>query len=83
MMNPATQALLSGGLSFGAVLLLALNELRTLRRYRGGDEDGPRRAPVPPPTPSPGGERVLPACLVPTAQWRVPTRPAPAVRELA
>lgn len=74
MMNPATQAMLSGGLSFGAVLLVAINELRTLRRGRRGDEDGPRRAPPPPPRPSPGGTRVLPACLVPTEQWRAPAR---------
>ena len=78
-MSPATQALLSGGLSFGAVLLVAINELRTLRRNRGGDDDGPRRASPLPPRPSPGGARALPACLVPNAQWRAPAR----MRELA
>ena len=54
-MSPATQALLSGGLTFGAVLLIALNELRTLRRppRRGGG--GPPRMPAPPTPPAPGG----------------------------
>ncbi len=78
-MSPTTQAVLSGGLSFGAVLLVAINELRALRRHRGGDDEGPRRAPPPPPRPSPGGARVLPACLVPNDQWRAPSR----TRELA
>ena len=84
-MNPAMQALLSGGLSFGAVLLIAISELRALRKYRGRDDDGPRRSPAPPPKPSPGGSRVLPACLVPNAHWRGPdpsTSPT-RVRELA
>ena len=79
-MNTATQALLSGGLSFGAVLLIALNELRTLRKYRGGDEDGPRRAPLPPTPRSPGGARVLPGlpgAHRPVARPRWPSRAAP------
>ena len=80
-MSPAMQAMLSGGLSFGAVLLIALNELRTLRRHRGGDDEGPRRAAPVPPCPGPGGARALPACLVPNENWHVPSRRR--TRELA
>ncbi len=55
------------------MLLIALHELRTLRRFRGGDDDGPRRTPAPGPKPSPGGTRALPPCLVPNANWRAPS----------
>ena len=81
MMSPALQVILSGCLSFGIPLLIALYELRNLRRYRGGDRGGWRRpAPVRPPVPSGGGDTALPACLVPNEQWRAPAR---RMRELA
>ena len=78
MMSPALQVILSGCLSFGIPLLIALYELRNLRRYRGGGGGGGwrRPAPVPPPLPSGDGGKVLPACLIPTEQWRAPSRRA-------
>ncbi len=79
-MSPAVQVVLSGCLSFGIPLLIALFELRSLRRYRGGG--GWRRpSPAPQPRPMQGGTRPLPACLIPTAQWRAPGPVRVRVRE--
>jgi hypothetical protein len=78
-LNPAVQVMLSGGLSLGVPLMIAIYELRSLRRYRGGDEGWPRPAPDPKPSPTRDGSRPLPACLIPTEQWRAPVR----VKELA
>ena len=71
-LNPAVQVVLSGCLSFGIPLLIAIYELRSLRRYRPGGGGWRRPAPAPQPRP-------LPPCLIPTDQWRAPAR----VRELA
>ena len=82
-MSPAVQVILSGCLSFGIPLLIALYELRNLRRYRGGGGGWRWPARAPRPRPTQGG--TLPPCLIPTAQWRAPApRPVrPPVRELA
>ena len=77
-LNPAVQVVLSGTLSFGIPLMIAIYELRSLRRYRGGDGGWRRPAPDPLPRPTRDGSRPLPACLIPTEQWRAPSR----VREL-
>ena len=85
IVNPAVQVVLSGGLSFGIPLLIAMYELRSLRRYRGGGGGWLRPAPDPQPRPnhdgghSLGNPRPLPACLIPNDQWRAPVR----VREIA
>ena len=72
-MSPALQVILSGCLSFGVPLVIALYELRNLRRYRGGGGGWRRPAPKPQPRPRQGGSRPLPACLVPNAAWRPPS----------
>ena len=72
-LSPAVQVVLSGCLSFGIPLLIAIYELRNLRRYRGGGGGWRRPAPNPPPRPMDNGTRPLPACLVPTPQWRAPS----------
>ena len=82
-MSPAVQVVLSGCLSFGIPLLIAVYELRSLRRYRGGGGGWRRPAPPPPPRPMQGGTRPLPACLIPTAQWRAPSPGPVRVREPA
>ncbi len=71
-MSPAVQVILSGCLSFGIPLLIALYELRSLRRYRGGGGGWGRNTPAPPPRPKQDGSRPLPACLIPNASWRAP-----------
>ncbi len=73
-LNPVLQVVLSGFLSFGIPLLIALYELRSLRRYRPGGGGWQRPAPDPRPHPIQGGTRPLPACLVPNEQWRAPAR---------
>jgi hypothetical protein len=75
-MEPGTQILLSGALTFGVPLALAIRELVLLRRARGGPGRRDAAAAVPPPPLAPGGTRPLPACLVPAA----PDRPAARVR---
>ena len=60
-MSPATFVILSGVLTFGAPLLLAIRELVLLRRPpRGAGWSGPRSSPPEPPPPKP-----LPDCLIP------------------
>jgi hypothetical protein len=66
MMSESTFVLLSGALTFGAPLALALRELYVLRRPPPGDW------PPPPPPALPKGPKPLPDCLVP--------RPAPRQR---
>ncbi len=75
----AVQVVVSGGLSLGVLLLVALQEWRAIRRNRGGDEDWRRPPANPSPDPSRGGNGALPTCLIPTDQWRAPAR----TRELA
>ncbi len=64
-MSPEWQVLLSGALTFGVPLLLAVHELIALRRRpRGGWRPDPV-PPAPPPPPRPSGEKPLPDCLIP------------------
>jgi hypothetical protein len=70
-MKPALVVILSGALTFGVPLVIALWEVIVLRRgSRGGwNPDGPQ--PPEPPRPLPGeppAQRPLPACLIPTRQ---------------
>jgi hypothetical protein len=73
-MSPVTFVLLSGMLTFGAPLALAVYELLTLPGPggRGGDDEPPRELfPVAP--------KPLPACLLPKP---MPPAPAPRLRVL-
>ena len=67
-MSSSTMVLLSGALTFGVPLLLAIRELIALRRWdRGpGGRDGSAE-PEPPPAPPGSAPAVkpLPACLIP------------------
>ena len=76
-MNGTAFVLLSGTLTFGIPLMLAVRELYELkRRGRGGwDGDGP--SPPPPPKPPSFGHKPLPDCLIP----RLPPNPV-RLREL-
>ena len=69
-MKPALVVVLSGALTFGVPLIIALWEVFMLRRSgRGWYPDG-RKPPEPPPPPmgpSPA-QRPLPACLIPVRQ---------------
>jgi hypothetical protein len=66
-MSPATFVMLSGALTFGAPLALAVRELVVLRRPpRGGGWNGPRIQPAEPRPPKP-----LPDCLIPKRITRV------------
>lgn len=67
-MSPGTQVLLSGALTFGVPLVLAIRELIALRRSPGGSW-GPNGSAEPEPPPAPRGTgpavKPLPACLIP------------------
>jgi hypothetical protein len=66
-MSPATFVILSGALTFGAPLALAVRELFVLRRPpRGNGWNGKRIQPVQPLPPKP-----LPDCLIPKRMVRV------------
>ena len=78
-MSPALQVTLSGGLSFGIPLVLAIREIIVMRRRPRGGGGGGGARPVTSPRPTSGGTRTLPTCLIPTDQWRAPSR----TRELA
>jgi hypothetical protein len=84
-MSPETQVLLSGMLTFGLPLLLAVHELFALRR-NGGNGWKPDRTPDPKPRPLPLGgtpvQRPLPACLIPVLPPRPVTPPSVRAREL-
>lgn len=70
-MSPGTQVFLSGMLTFGVPLLLAVRELIALRRSTDGPGGGDGSAePGPPPAPRGTGPAVkpLPACLIPVRQ---------------
>lgn len=76
-MDGTAFVVLSGALTFGVPLVLAMRELFELKRRDGGgwEGDGPV-PPKPPPSPS-TGQKPLPDCLIP----RLPPRPA-RMREL-
>ena len=57
--TPEIQVVLSGTLTFGVPLLLAIHELAVLRRNPG--QSGPDRTPEPFPAP----RKPLPDCLIP------------------
>ena len=76
-MSAATQVLLSGVLTFGVPLVLAVRELVALRRPPrgswGGDE--PRApTPVPPPPDLTPVHKPLPDCLIPKPMGDVTAR---------
>ncbi len=76
-MAPATFTLLSGALTFGVPLLLAVHELVALRREgRGsGGYDDPREDAPPPPLPGCEPDLPsLPACLIEAARTDVVAR---------
>ncbi|MEN0075994.1 MAG: hypothetical protein AAGC69_16510 [Paracraurococcus sp.] len=63
-MEPSTFVLLSGALTYGVPLALAVRELLALRRARhDGSGPGPSATPTEPPPPA--GTKPLPACLIP------------------
>lgn len=65
-MDGTTFVLLSGTLTVGVPLVLAVRELLELRRRddSGWDGDGPTPFPPPPPPPI-AGNKPLPDCLIP------------------
>jgi len=72
-MSPGVQIILSGSLTFGVPLALAVRDLWVLRRSGGGG--GWRPEPPAPETPKPydGGDPArpaLPACLIEAAKGR-------------
>ena len=71
-MAPSVQALLSGALTFGVPLMLAVRELVVLRRADRGPGGGFERPREPVPIPPPPGREPdlppLPACLIAAAQ---------------
>ncbi len=74
-MSPETQILLSGALTFGVPLVLAVRELLLLRRPPRG---GWRPEPMPPnagPVPLPAGGKPLPDCLIPKPMPNRATKP--------
>ncbi len=76
-MDGTAFVVLSGTLTFGVPLVLAMRELFELKRRDSGnwDDDGP--APFKPPPPPPAGHKPLPECLIP----HLPASPV-RVREL-
>lgn len=83
-MTPGTHVFLSGLLTFGVPLALAVYELIALRR--SGDGPGHPDAPRDPEPPPPGREghsRPLPACLVEAARTDPVARAARACDERA
>ena len=72
-MNADVQALLSGAVTFGVPLMIAVRELIVLRRDRGPGGDWGNPAPPTPPPPDcepslPPALRPLPDCLIPNLQ---------------
>lgn len=79
-MDSETFIMLSGALSFGAPLALAVRELWVLRRddgKRGGGSWKGDPVPNPRPPPAPAGNTPLPDCLIPKL------RPRPVARARA
>jgi hypothetical protein len=86
-MTQAAQILLSGALTFGVPLVLAVRDLMALRRGRGGG-NWPPPPETPPPQPHSGSpalrptqRKELPACLIPVRTTASESRPR--VREFA
>lgn len=83
-MAPEMHVLLSGALTFGVPLALAVRELMVLRRGGKPDDRRPRRPVAPPLAPADGRPR-LPECLIPKPLPqglvpRLPADPAPSRR---
>ena len=84
-MESSTIILLSGALTYGVPILLAVRELVALRRHRdgpGGPGGGRRPATPVPPKPrggAPTAPRPLPACLIEAARG-APAGSRPKVR---
>ena len=74
-MDGTTFVVLSGALTFGVPLVLAMRELFELKRRDGGGWEGDGPLPSAPQPPPGSGQKPLPECLIP----RLPARP---VREL-
>ena len=72
-MTPGTQIILSGTLTFGVPLALAVRDLLSTRRAQGGSWDPEPPKPTPP-APSGGGNQIcsnrLPQCLIDAATIR-------------
>ena len=90
-MTPGTQIILSGTLTFGVPLALAVRDLLSTRRAQGGSWDP--EPPKPTPTPPSGGgnqintppapRRALPQCLIDAATIHAaPQRPLAPERRL-
>ena len=86
-MTQAAQILLSGALTFGVPLVLAVRDLMALRRGRDGGS-WPPQAETPPPGPQSGSpaqrpnlHKELPACLIPVRSPHMDQRAR--VREFA
>jgi hypothetical protein len=67
-MAPSTQILLSGALTFGVPLALAVRDLMTMRRSPPGPGWRPDPVPPKPPQPIDGSGPALPACLLDAAK---------------
>lgn len=76
-MSPSTFVLLSGVLTFGVPLALALRELRELRRPPRGNWNPP----APDPQPAPPRPRPLPDCLIPKPVPQPAWSPGPRILE--
>ena len=87
-MTPATQLLLSGALTFGTPLALAIRDLFWLHRGGGSGGGDWRKDPPKPVSPPPSGgialsPRPLPDCLIPKRNPNLsPAKPV-RVKELA
>lgn len=67
-MSGTAFVVLSGTLTFGIPLLLAIRELYDLRRRGKGGWDGDGPGPSVPPKPPSLGHKPLPDCLIPRRQ---------------
>ena len=64
-MDGTVQVLLSGALTFGVPLAIAVRELIILKRRDGNGWDGDGHRPVAPKPLPPMDQKPLPACLIP------------------
>lgn len=70
-MDGTAFVVLSGALTFGVPLVLAMRELFELKRRDGGGWEGDGPVPSKPQPPPITGQKPLPDCLIP----RLPARP--------